>query len=396
MAAIMSQLLPNHFPLSVADIRLVMQNAAVAAETQRARMPPTDHQLHLQQFIKANSSLTNGTDDGNDSDSDVSVGQENDEISDGNSGTPDCVSPDSSIHDTSDDRLKRASVDFTEDASNDSRFTQRTDAESPMRVPPILRPSPTRLHEEFLRNSQLYAEELMRQQLNLVAAGGAAFPKLARPFLTAPAGLPSGNPTTVAPHLGQQFRGVSHLTQNHLNAISQITQNLTNTHEIYKITSPSLSSDNSQSPPVFAPSAAAAAAAAMLMNNNLTDHNLKFGIDNILKADFGCRITDPLKRKSGKRMKQQQQQPAATSPPPISTKTPDRIPINLTREMVARTEAMDTLSQKSVSPPLASSTTTSTSSSTTSTTSSSGEKGPIVWPAWVYCTRYSDRPSSGR
>nr|BAU59349.1 engrailed1 [Pedetontus unimaculatus] len=22
-------------------------------------------------------------------------------------------------------------------------------------------------------------------------------------------------------------------------------------------------------------------------------------------------------------------------------------------------------------------------------------KGPLVWPAWVYCTRYSDRPSSG-
>ena len=23
------------------------------------------------------------------------------------------------------------------------------------------------------------------------------------------------------------------------------------------------------------------------------------------------------------------------------------------------------------------------------------EKKPLVWPAWVYCTRYSDRPSSG-
>jgi hypothetical protein len=22
-------------------------------------------------------------------------------------------------------------------------------------------------------------------------------------------------------------------------------------------------------------------------------------------------------------------------------------------------------------------------------------KGPQLWPAWVYCTRYSDRPSSG-
>jgi hypothetical protein len=24
-----------------------------------------------------------------------------------------------------------------------------------------------------------------------------------------------------------------------------------------------------------------------------------------------------------------------------------------------------------------------------------GGDGPMVWPAWVYCTRYSDRPSSG-
>lgn len=23
-------------------------------------------------------------------------------------------------------------------------------------------------------------------------------------------------------------------------------------------------------------------------------------------------------------------------------------------------------------------------------------KEPMVWPAWVYCTRYSDRPSSGK
>lgn len=25
-----------------------------------------------------------------------------------------------------------------------------------------------------------------------------------------------------------------------------------------------------------------------------------------------------------------------------------------------------------------------------------GKDIPQLWPAWVYCTRYSDRPSSGR
>lgn len=48
-----------------------------------------------------------------------------------------------------------------------------------------------------------------------------------------------------------------------------------------------------------------------------------------------------------------------------------------------------------------------TSSSTASSTSSSlvvlsgtgeatPESQPLLWPAWVYCTRYSDRPSSGK
>jgi hypothetical protein len=64
---------------------------------------------------------------------------------------------------------------------------------------------------------------------------------------------------------------------------------------------------------------------------------------------------------------------------------------------------------QSYSPPLspASSTTSegssrtgSTTPGTTSGTSKSGSPGgdgrpPILWPAWVYCTRYSDRPSSG-
>lgn len=30
------------------------------------------------------------------------------------------------------------------------------------------------------------------------------------------------------------------------------------------------------------------------------------------------------------------------------------------------------------------------------TESSTPEKQPMLWPAWVYCTRYSDRPSSGK
>ncbi|KAG8443568.1 hypothetical protein GDO86_012103 [Hymenochirus boettgeri] len=35
------------------------------------------------------------------------------------------------------------------------------------------------------------------------------------------------------------------------------------------------------------------------------------------------------------------------------------------------------------------------SDSDSSQTSSNARKQPMLWPAWVYCTRYSDRPSSG-
>lgn len=48
-------------------------------------------------------------------------------------------------------------------------------------------------------------------------------------------------------------------------------------------------------------------------------------------------------------------------------------------------------------------TSSSTSSSTSSLVVVSGtgeattpESQPLLWPAWVYCTRYSDRPSSGK
>lgn len=36
------------------------------------------------------------------------------------------------------------------------------------------------------------------------------------------------------------------------------------------------------------------------------------------------------------------------------------------------------------------------SETTASANSSSDSQQPMLWPAWVYCTRYSDRPSSGK
>lgn len=94
-------------------------------------------------------------------------------------------------------------------------------------------------------------------------------------------------------------------------------------------------------------------------NNDATSGNLKFSIDNILKADFGRRITDPINIRKSKPKKNT----AETTRSLEELKTG---PVDLSKP-----------EEKS------------------SKTETSG-KQPMLWPAWVYCTRYSDRPSSGK
>ncbi|CAH2056481.1 unnamed protein product, partial [Iphiclides podalirius] len=108
---------------------------------------------------------------------------------------------------------------------------------------------------------------------------------------------------------------------------------------------------------------------------------LKFSIDNILKADFGRRITDPLnKRKNLKSRSFEAKAPAKevllpSKPEVLETRVPEVKPSD--KGAIDLSKSDDGSSNQS---------------STTSTTV--GENGPMVWPAWVYCTRYSDRPSS--
>ncbi|XP_048001917.1 homeobox protein invected-like isoform X2 [Leguminivora glycinivorella] len=104
-------------------------------------------------------------------------------------------------------------------------------------------------------------------------------------------------------------------------------------------------------------------------SRDFMSQSLKFSIDNILKADFGRRITDPMKRKK-REVKEVKE-----------AKEEVRVPEVKSGE---KGGAID-LSKGDDS--------ASNSGSTTGTTSGDG---PMVWPAWVYCTRYSDRPSSGR
>ncbi|XP_043593231.1 segmentation polarity homeobox protein engrailed-like isoform X2 [Bombus pyrosoma] len=119
-------------------------------------------------------------------------------------------------------------------------------------------------------------------------------------------------------------------------------------------------------------------------NNNNLQHQagLKFSIDNILKADFGRRITDPISLKKSR-------------PKKVSSR-----PIDLTKDFL---ESTTETTEKSSSE---TSSTTNTSSGGGVATGNPASNTPVPpvtdpgkqlpWPAWVYCTRYSDRPSSGR
>lgn len=316
----------------------------------------------------------------------------------------------------------------TDDASNEAlRYANK--------VPnTIIRPSPTRIQEEFLRKSQLYAEELMKHQMNFMAAtrGLNVSPKInehsfgypVRPDTISPiraaaavaaaAGGPIGDDPThhhhvnsragFRPHIrisadleqkwntiddrnsqspeGTSFRGI----HSHLNAISRITLALG--RDMTNLTSPvgSLTSrENSQSPPNHL---------HQLLNNNVNDTNLKFSIDNILKPGFGAgrRITDPLLKRIKGGRKNAQRAPAITkehvTPMDLTAAPPSTTPLSTAPPSPASSEqdkvtATNNNNKESSSNP----------SGTGSSSSSSG--GPMVWPAWVYCTRYSDRPSSG-
>uniref|UniRef100_A0A1S4GX23 Homeobox protein engrailed-like n=1 Tax=Anopheles gambiae TaxID=7165 RepID=A0A1S4GX23_ANOGA len=435
-------------------------------------------------------------------DSELSVGQE----------VPDDLRARPTLHSPPDD-LSNDSSRYSKDTPSELEFAARLQQTS------MLRPSPTRLHEEFLRNSQLYAEELMRQQMQIVAAARGLTMSPAKAAL---GGLQSDrSPTPGEPRMGFRpagsgnrsdfyrqdasspgegagsFRGI----HSHLSAISQITQNLNS--DLSKLTSPTAfrtSRESSQSPP----SAGANLhglhqlhqqqqqqqhqlaqqqhhhhqLALAALNNNiavaLNDQSLKFSIDNILKADFGRRITDPLLLKRTSKSGHQHhgpsgagasgsRKPASKSPSaidlsggeqgsstatlaPLLAGTGSGVPCSIasalstvkqfctavsttttssSRASSGSVSSVGSVGSEDVSPisPLSStgslkgvdhqssgqggSSATganggasgggagSTGSSSGSGSSGSGSGGPMVWPAWVYCTRYSDRPSSG-
>ncbi|XP_053692432.1 homeobox protein invected-like [Sabethes cyaneus] len=350
--------------------------------------------------------------------------------------------------------IDRHSVEASEEMSNDSsRYSSTKEPVDDYMKIPVMRPSPTRLHEEFLRNSQLYAEELMRQQMQIVAAARglnlspkpldsalglvsrlqdnrsparSAFPEEQRigfrPHIRGVAELYqdpnrwSDERSVRSPPESSSFRGI----HSHLSAISQITQNLNS--DMSKLASPSsltsmASRESSQSPPQ-------GHAQLLQLNNNiaLNDQNLKFSIDNILKADFGRRITEPLKR-SGKSYAKKPSATTEKTTAAMDLSSMEKLGSGLvvngassdmngngvgvcsSASVASRSfnTSSSSASGSEIEVPASPQSSTGSiktgggdgaGSSERSGNSGGGSGGPIVWPAWVYCTRYSDRPSS--
>lgn len=157
-------------------------------------------------------------------------------------------------------------------------------------------------------------------------------------------------------------------------------------------------SPNLASPPLVLPHQAAQQA----------HRTTNFFIDNILRPDFGCKKEPSYRDRS--------QTPGRENVNPLGARPPHSVCLD---------SNCSSDSSSSSSPSSSSSSSTSSSPSSKQNSSKPGEAAgngtaryadspssilvmsgsnggsmkesqPLLWPAWVYCTRYSDRPSSGK
>lgn len=311
---------------------------------------------------------------------------------------------------------------------NDSLFINRTN--DTLKLPSIIRPNPTR-QEEVLYKTHMYAEEIMKHQLNFmsVTKGLNISPALNQnafcPYLRTNDANHTNNASVnnslkigfsylqayaSDSDLGKKWsviedrgnRGSAETTHfrqihSHLNAISKMSSALGRNNAGAKsqqtmLPSNTSSRESSQSPP----SSNASSSVHHILHNDFNESSLKFSIDNILKPSFGRRITDPLWKRNKPTRK------SSTTQLRISTHTNidgiDSAPlsnesITIEKKIASHDDRTGTTTSKESSNLSASnavehidkanSTTTSSAS-----TSDANNKGPISWPAWVYCTRY--------
>lgn len=346
----------------------------------------------------------------NSTDSDLSVGQE--KIDDDKSDTNcDQIEPEIVNNRTPNNVGEE---DNSSNASS-SQFTRLCIPQNSKELPEnmmMMHPNPARLQEEIFRNS-LYAEELVRQQLAAAArlqslSASKIFPHIDPSAFQADKQrlILTSNADDVEPSLASKLNFQSGVfapktidnNQNgnnifcnnksainfqnihsHLSAISQITNNLTS--NIKKDDSTSLSSlsrESSQSPSNFQHLKQHHHQNMIFHThqNQLHERNLKFSIDNILKADFGRRITEPLLRSSKSRKAtrdgKQDKELFKKFNAPASMK-----------ESFGSRDDNPRISESSPSNQSSPSATEQSKSESNSGSKGSGSGSGTVWPAWV-------------
>jgi hypothetical protein len=301
----------------------------------------------------------------NSTDSDLSVGQEK-------------IDDDKSENNQTESETVENQMD-EEDNSSNASSTRNQLSENALQMSSILRPNPSRLHEEIFRNSQIYAEELVRQQIAAAArlqslSNAKTFPHVLDPSafsenIESKMHIQSGvfTPKTIENNHPQPFCNNKSAINfqnihSHLSAISQIT------NSIKKDDSTSLSSlsrESSQSPN-FQHLKNHQNMIFHTQHNQLHERNLKFSIDNILKADFGRRITEPLLRSSKSRK---------------STKQDKEFLKKFNAPAMKETFSRDDNPRVTESSPTPNQTPSSASEQGKS--ESNSKSSGTVWPAWV-------------
>lgn len=346
--------------------------------------------------------LNNADESCNSTDSELSVGQEkiDDDKSENNQTESETVENQIPMDDEEDN---------SSNASSSRLCNPKQLTENALQMSSILRPNPSRLHEEIFRNSQLYAEELVRQQLAAAArlqslsSSTKSFPHVLDPSAFSEKRLILGsNPEDIESNLpklnfqssvfapktienNHQQNGNNLFCNNksainfqnihsHLSAISQITNSLTSSSSIKKDDSTSLSSlsrESSQSPN-FQQLKHHQNMIFHTQQNQLHERNLKFSIDNILKADFGRRITEPLLRTSKSRKLAKQDKDLFKK---------FNAPASMKETFSARDDNLR-VSESSPSSNQSPSSTEQSKNESNSSSKTSGGSG-TVWPAWV-------------
>ncbi|CAH1123976.1 unnamed protein product [Ceutorhynchus assimilis] len=126
---------------------------------------------------------------------------------------------------------------------------------------------------------------------------------------------------------------------------------------------------------------------------SINQASLKFSIDNILKADFGrSRILDPIAIRKSKPPPCRRTSSASEKLSGLHVSDQNKLGASFPGEY--RLQEKPQKEAKADKGPVDLSPKGGDTGSESK--SEDGKDGPpILWPAWVYCTRYSDRPSSG-